>query len=231
METDWTELLSVCELRRREATTDGNKNKVVPGLFHGLGRHFAGSPARQQCTSPDACAGSDSEDIDFVGADGDHRDERSDTEEDDKDQDVGSSSSAADARSHVDVAPVAAEAEVAHTAPAAMPAAAGALLPQRGLKEVDVAISSRAVCFVCEANIEKGSWRVGYRLKASHCLKDQRYCHFRCATRLPAATREADVRKLRDLLVQPGISVDRYEAIDGLVAELVGDTGAAASAG
>ena len=48
-----------------------------------------------------------------------------------------------------------------------------------------------AVCYVCDARISVGAYRIDYRFKASSSLRDQRRVHFECAARLPLTAEDS----------------------------------------
>ena len=94
----------------------------------------------------------------------------------------------------------------------------GRLLP--GLRALERAPSSRAVCFACDRKIVKDDLRFEYRLRASKSLSDERRLHVGCAARLPAATRQVDLLRLQSMLAIPERPEDERQALAGALAAL-----------
>ena len=87
-----------------------------------------------------------------------------------------------------------------------------------GIISFDIAPSSRAKCFVCDAPILRGTLRLDYRFKRSNSLKDQRRFHAGCAGGIPAATRATDLivvegfLKRDDLVMSSRITLQQVAA-------------------
>ena len=123
---------------------------------------------------------------------------------------------AATARPEVELGSVRASAEAASAAVTESPVAE---LPI-GLVGYELSASNRAVCFLCEAPICKNAWRFDYRIKESSSLRDQRRIHQTCLGRLPSATRNSDVLKLKRWLGEAQ-EVDGAGAIVSMLTDAV----------
>ena len=54
-----------------------------------------------------------------------------------------------------------------------------------GLKSMDQAPTTRAMCFLCGEKIAQHAWRLDYRIRESSKLADQRRLHMECSRMLP----------------------------------------------
>ena len=102
-----------------------------------------------------------------------------------------------------------------------------------GLKNFDVAATSRSVCHICSANIMVGTLRFTYRFKESRIFSDERGVHAHCLTGLPACTRAEDVVRLRAWALQEGHTHEQHEKFENVIASLApaGFGGSSGSAG
>ena len=88
--------------------------------------------------------------------------------------------------------------------------------------------TGKAKCMVCDTAIAKGVWRFEVRLKGLYVRK---CCHFHCAKDLPEELRERNLRRLSDFLLEPELPADVIESLERVVSQILGPSGASASAG
>lgn len=76
------------------------------------------------------------------------------------------------------------------------------------------------MCWICDKVIQKGAYRLDYRIKASKALSDQRRIHVQCIGGLPSATRAVDLRALRAFKAAPGVTEEQGNLLEALYFEL-----------
>lgn len=100
-----------------------------------------------------------------------------------------------------------------------------AVLPV-GFHGYERAPSSMAKCLVCGANIQKGAWRLNYRVKATNTLRDARRLHAECSSGLPQSNRMADRQLVEGWLGEArgrGAGADEIEMLATTLAALGAD--------
>ena len=87
-----------------------------------------------------------------------------------------------------------------------------------GLQYYDIAPSGKAVCLMCGGFTGKGSWRFHYRIKESNAMRDLRWVHASCLSRLPETTRALDRRAVHHWFDQSTTQDSREMLREALVA-------------
>jgi len=107
------------------------------------------------------------------------------------------------------------------------------LLPV-GLRDCDVALTSRSMCVNCNTRIAKDSIWLSYRFKASLQLKDERRIHTSCCRSLPKATLALDIAFVETELGKAVAGSIKHAALQTVLSDLQNSAaggGAASSSG
>ena len=76
-----------------------------------------------------------------------------------------------------------------------------------GIQNAGVAPTARkSACWICDANIDKNTRRVHYRIRNSNAFEHLRYVHMACVNALPIEKRADDRRVVRSWLKKPELS-------------------------
>jgi len=99
---------------------------------------------------------------------------------------------------------------------------------EAGVQSYEFAVSSHALCYVCNQKILTGDLKLIYQIKRSTAFRDTRSVHALCAPDLPVATRRVDHRTMQNLANDAPPAVQ--EVLENVASSMNPDSAKASSA-